>query len=257
MPDTWRLALAGVIVVILVVFLYQSSGWRAAEADAQADWAAAAEWADGPAAKKPAKDSFAAGPAGAAGPPLYPQQANAELRAWQNDQIQSAMGIRNDTAGYGAQRQPGPMQAEAEARTRNGQFLSPKRLNEAEQQAWAPTEASEGAAPYDPAAGIYPGADVTQQLGKYQADWNQQLSSLAIDPRTLAQQKQWADEVGPFSQGAMTVDNLDEAVAMSAGPPRVGIMAFRGNAPAQGPCTQQITELGPTDVTQNFGNFQF
>jgi len=254
MIDTWRLALASAIVVVLIVFLYRGSGWQVAEADARADWAAAAEWADAPPAKKPSKDSFAAGPAG---PSIYPQQANADLRAWQNEYIQSTMGIRNDTAGYGAQRQPSPMQDETEARTRNGQFLSPKRLNEAEQQAWAPTEASEAAAPYDPAAGTYPGADVTQQLGKYQGDWNQQLSSLAIDPRTLAQQKQWADEVGPFSQGAMTVDNLDEAVAMSAGPPRVGIMAFRGNAPVQGPCTQQITELGPKDITENFGNFQF
>ena len=158
-------------------------------------------------------------------------------RAAENARIASRVGVRNDGAGWGAQRQPDPADA---VQSRNGVWMSPGRLAAAEQQAWAPYTGT--AAPhYDVKKGTYPGSDLTQQLGNYQeGDWTQQVTDLALDPRTRAQHAQWVNEVGPFSQGAFSVDNLDEAVAMSQH--RVGIRAFQALTPPQSNCTLQVTE---------------
>ena len=80
--------------------------------------------------------------------------------------------------------------------------------------------------------------------------WNRDITEYAIDPRTLAQHQAWSAGVAPFSQGSATVDNLDEALAMSA--PRTGINAFRSNAPVQGPCTLFVTERDPLLMATQF-----
>lgn len=173
-------------------------------------------------------------------------QALADQRAWQNQHIASRVGVRNDSAGYSAWRQPNgsagraglqwrqnPIDRElAEVRSRNGNYLPPSVLSRAESQAWGvgPTDG------FDPQRGHSVGALTEAGDG----DWSNELSSLVLDPRTKQNHMQWVREVAPFSQGAMTVDNLDEAVVMSM--PRQGITSFRFAGPAQGPCTQQITE---------------
>ena len=184
--------------------------------------------------------------------PSIAEQAAAH-RAWQNDQLACRTGVPNYTAGYGAQRSAHPH--DCPVRTRNGHYMHPSKIAGAEQQAWAPyTPDTPGG--YDPTHGSYPGTDLTQQLGCHQVgDWGEQLTSLAIDPRTRENHRQWANEVAPFSQGAFTVDNHDEAVVMSQ--PRVGITAFRALTPAQGPATLHLTEIDPTHHAEHFKKFQF
>lgn len=169
-----------------------------------------------------------------------------------NASIGTRVGVRNDAAGWGSSRQALSMDPPA---TRNGSYMSPERLAEAEQSAWAPYSAS--ATPhYDVMKGRYPGSDLTQQLGQYQeGDWAQQISDLALDPRTREQHRKWVDEVGPYSQTAFSVDNLDEAVAMAQ--PRVGITAFRALTPAQSSCTLQLTELDAEQHAQQFKPFSW
>lgn len=159
--------------------------------------------------------------------------------AAENARIDSRIGVRNDGAGWGANHPIHPM--DRPVQDRNGVYMAPERLAAAEQQAWAPYS-STAAPAYDVKKGAYPGTDLTQQLGNYQeGDWAAQLTELALDKRTKEQHRQWVDEVGPFSQGAFSVDNLDEAVAMAQ--PRQGIRAFQALTPAQSKCTLQVTEL--------------
>ena len=172
-------------------------------------------------------------------------------RAWQNDHLACRAGVRNDTAGYGSQRTPHPHSVQ----TRNGPYLSAQKVAGAEQQAWAPYT-PDAVVHFDPSKGSYAGADASQHVGQSQTgDWNEELSNLASDPRTRENHRQWANEVGPFSQGAMTVDNLDEAMVMSQH--RQGITAFRALAPAQGPGTLQLTEIDPTHHADHFSKFYF
>lgn len=141
-------------------------------------------------------------------------------------------------------------------RTRNGHYIDPARLGEAEQQAWTPSNPY--AAPnYDPTRDVMPGDSLAQTLGKMQeGDWSQRLADFAVDAQTRANHRDWADNVGPFSQTAMAVDDLDEQVALGA-QPRHGITAFRPLAVSQGPCTLQITEVGPADHVEHFRRFDF
>lgn len=171
--------------------------------------------------------------------------------AAENARILNRTGVPNYAAGFGSSRPPHPH----DVATRNGSYISPERVAEAERNAWAPYSAT--ATPhYDVRKGTYAGNDLVQQMGHYQeGDWAQQLSDLALDPRTREQHNQWVDEVGPFSQTAFSVDNLDEAVAMAQ--PRQGITAFRSLAPAQSSSSLFVTELGPDDHAEHFKPFYF
>lgn len=141
-------------------------------------------------------------------------------------------------------------------RSRNGHYIDPSRLSEAEQQAWAPSNPY--AAPnYDPKRDVSPGDSLSQSLGRVQeGDWSQRLADFAVDAQTIANHRDWADNVGPFSQTAMAVDDLDEQVALGA-QPRTGITAFRPLTVPQGPCTLQITEVGPADHAEHMRRFDF
>lgn len=224
----------GIIIVLVLVLIVGAGAWwrKGIEADVESDLG----WS-----------GSGASPASC---PSLSDQAAAH-RAWQNDHLACRAGVRNDSAGYGAQRAPHPH----EVRTRNGPILSAAKVASAEQQAWAP-HTPDATDHFEPSKGAYPGTDLTQQLGHHSSgDWSEQLSTLAVDARTRENHKQWANEVGPYSQGAMTVDNLDEAVVMSQ--PRQGITAFRALAPAQGPGTRQLTEIDPTHHTDHLKKFYF
>lgn len=171
-------------------------------------------------------------------------------------------GVKNDVLGWfgdGTSRPPSGASQKSglhgrDVQARSGSYITPEALAAAEQQAWAPSSST--AAPrYDVLKGRSPGSDLTQQLGNYQeGDWGQQLTDLALDSRTREQHRKWVDEVGPFSQGAFSVDNLDEAVAMAQ--PRQGITAFRALALPQGPYSMQLTELDSNQYNAQF-NRQF
>jgi hypothetical protein len=224
----------GIAIVLVLVLMVAAAAWWRKSLEADFDYSTA-------------RGSSSAPPAG--WPSISDQSA--ALRAQQNDQLARRAGVRNDTAGYGSQRVP----HQHDVRTRNGPTLSPEKVASAEQQAWAPYT-PDATTHYDPTVGSYPGTDLTQQLGQHQSgDWSDQLSNIAVDARTQANHLQWANEVGPFSQGAMTVDNLDEAMVMSM--PRQGITAFRALAPAQGPGTLHVTEIDPTHHTDHFSKMYF
>jgi len=158
--------------------------------------------------------------------------------------------------GYGAQRQnPYTTTQSAEGiRQRNG-IMSPEALTRAEQSAWAPSNPN-AAAEYDVTQGHYPGHDFAQQSGNQQdGSWSETVRQIAVDPRTAEQHSKWVNEVAPFSQGAFSVDNSDEMVAMSL--PRHGITAFRSNAPVQGPNSLFVTEAGPALVAEHYKKFNF
>lgn len=176
-----------------------------------------------------------------------------DWRRDQNQRLDARTGHPNLKAGYGANQAPHPQ--DLAFRDRNGHYLPPSRIAEAEQNAWAPY--SPYSTPtYDVKKGHSPGSDLTQQLGHYgESDWNQHISDYGVDARTLASHQQWAAEVGPHSRGAMTVDNMDEAVAMSM--PRTGITAFRSLAVPQGPNALYITELDGEDQAEHFKKFYF
>jgi hypothetical protein len=177
--------------------------------------------------------------AGSSGSQDFYSQLGVERTA-ENARIDARVGVRNDGAGWGAQRPVHPM--DRPVQSRNGVFMDPTRLAAAEQQAWAPYSSTSGPPAFDMKKGSYSGSDLTQQLGGVdEGDWSAQIADLAIDKRTKEQHRQWVDEVGPFSQGAFSVDNLDEAVAMSQH--RVGMRAFQALTPAQSKCTLQVTEL--------------
>lgn len=171
----------------------------------------------------------------------------AEMAA-ENARIDARIGVRHDAAGSGMRQPPHPL--DRPVQSRNGVYMSPERLAHAEQQAWAPYSA-DAVAHYDVRKGSYPGTDLVQQLGHYgESDWGQQLTDIALDKRTKEQHRQWVNEVGPFSQGAFSVDNLDEAVAMSSH--RQGIRAFQALTPAQSSCTLQVTELDADAHAKHF-----
>jgi hypothetical protein len=231
------------VVVLIFVYLTMSSRGRADERALASDWRGAVNWVEGvPPSRGP--------PLVVASPPMAcpakaPCPTLAELeeqqRAWLNDQNNCRRGVRNDGAGYGSQRTLHPL--DHELRTRNGHYLPEGKLACAERQAWAPH--NEGTnVEFDPHKGSYAGHDLTQQLGQYQqGDWCEQLSNMAIDPRTQENHRKWAHEVAPHSQGAMVVDNMDEAVVMSQA--RQGIRdSFAFHTPAQSSRTHQITEVG-------------
>jgi len=142
-------------------------------------------------------------------------------------------------------------------RSRNGHYIDPARLAEAEQQAWTPSNPY--AAPsYDPTKDVSPGDSLAQSTDAVsEGDWNQRISDFGVDAQTRKNHIEWADNVGPFSQTAMVVDDLDEAVALSSGAPRWGITTFRSYPVPQGPCTQTITEIGPADQDKFFKKFDF
>lgn len=234
------------IVVLIFVYLMTTSRGRADEKALAADWQSAVNWVEGSHQASPA-----AAPPVASCPARAPCPTLAELeeqqRAWLNDQNNCRRGVRNDGAGYGSQRTLNPL--DHDLRTRNGHYLPEGKLACAERQAWAPH--NEGTnVEFDPHKGAYAGNDLTQQLGQYQqGDWCEQLSNLAIDPRTQENHRKWAHEVAPHSQGAMTVDNLDEAVVMSQA--RQGIRAFEFPTPAQSSRTHQITEVGAKENAEH------
>lgn len=198
-------------------------------------------------------EGLQAGGAAAAAQPTMRDLAAAE-RAWQINHLDKRTGVRNDSAGYGSQRTPHPLAVGAES-ARGGRYLAPAKVLAAEQQAWAPYN-PESSGGYDVKAGKNPGTDLTQNLGNNQVgDWSDQLSTLAVDPRTQENHRKWANEVGPFSQGAMTVDNLDEAMVMSQS--RQGITAFRALPVPQGSGLLHVTEIDPTHHADHFSKFHF
>jgi hypothetical protein len=188
--------------------------------------------------------------------PSLSEQA-ASHRAFLNERLACRTGVPNHAAGWGAQKPPHPHDrvAAADTRDRNGHYLPAAKVARAEQEAWAPYD-PHATSTFDVAKGIYPGDDLTQQLGNYQeGDWGEDVSHHVIDARTRENHRQWANEVGPHSMGAMTVDNMDEAVAMSL--PRQGITAFRALTPAQSVGTLHVTEIGPEDHAEQFKKMYF
>lgn len=185
-----------------------------------------------------------------------------ELRGWQQMYLQQRGKIRNDSAGYGAQRQPHPYDVavhDARLKTFNARdhgraaasVMTPQRLAAAELTAWGDDSEQPGSG-YE---------RFTPQIGgpappKREENWNELVTNLAIDPRTREQHKQWVNEVGPYSQGSFSPDNLDEAVAVNAAHGQ-GIYAFRRNAVAQGPCTLQITEADAKLYDKEFAPVSF
>lgn len=190
-------------------------------------------------AVKSKKQDAANGKDGMTASPSELEQLIADQRIQQGHNLAARVGIRNDAAGYGAHRAQHP--ADEDIRTRNGSYLSPSRVAEAESQLWAPYSATATSA-YDVKKGAYPGTDLVQQLGNYgEGDWAQDLSNLAIDQRTRAHHNAWANEVGYHSGGAMTVDNLDEATLMATH--RQGFAAFQATPVPQSACTTFVTEI--------------
>lgn len=174
-----------------------------------------------------------------------------KARAENGLDLQMAVDRKSDPSAWGPSR-PSAREArygDNSFRTRNGHYIHPDVLSSAEQQAWVPSN------PY--AAPMTPSGNHDEHNANIQeGDWNQRLSDFAVDAETRANHREWADNVGPYSQTAMAVDDLDEQVALGA-VPRQGITAFRALAVPQGPCTHQITEVGPQDHVEHLSRFDF
>lgn len=229
----------GAIVLLVVVLLWYGLSMTSAGAADEAAIAAEVEHVFLPGG--PAKKC------------LTMDELRAAERSWLDHSNACRTGVRNDSAGYGANKGKHPH--DCPPRTRNGSYLPPAKIAAAEQQAWAPYTPDASCA-FDPKKGSYAGSDLTQQLGQNQTcDWNEQLNTLAVDARTRENHRKWANEVGPHSQGAFTVDNLDEAVAM--GTKRHGITAFRAHTPAQTSNTLFVTENDAELHAEHFSKMYF
>ena len=77
-------------------------------------------------------------------------------------------------------------------------------------------------------------------------DYNSYVTNLVADARVQENQNKWANEISPWSGTAMTVDDLDEAVAQ---------VNFRGLMRPQGVAqtsdTMFITEVDATSFINN------
>lgn len=238
------------LIVVLVIVIIGYTVMRQSRAGGEDELAEAYDWVDNKISPSPSR--------GAPGRcPSLSEQAAAH-RAWANRRLACRAGVPNHSAGWGAQKAPHPHDrtcALDDVRDRNGHYLPAAKVARAEQEAWAPYD-PHATSSYDVKKGMYPGQDLTQQLGNYQqGDWCEDVSHHVIDSRTRENHRQWANEVGPHSMGAMTVDNMDEAVAMSL--PRQGITAFRALTPAQSVGTLHLTEIGPEDHAEQFKKMYF
>jgi hypothetical protein len=112
-------------------------------------------------------------------------------------------------------------------KTRQADSVPHRDLVEAQRQAWAaivsPPEGVELDVPY--------GA-MTFGEGNPAMDYQKALVDLVANPRMREQQKLWNKDIAAKSGGAMTVDDMEEAAALSTYRGQ-GIYAFRMNAPKQ------------------------
>lgn len=110
---------------------------------------------------------------------------------------------------------------------------SPRDLEEAQRAAWFEAVSAGNNAYYNPELGADTGSDVSQHHTPGPAiNYQDTLVDLVADPRMRAQQANWYSEVAPKSQTSMKVDTIDEAAAISA-QNGWGIYAFRFPAPSQ------------------------
>jgi hypothetical protein len=92
---------------------------------------------------------------------------------------------------------------------------------------------------FDADKGYYPGDDLMQY--HTDTDYAEHLADVALDENTRSNHEQWLSEVLPWSQTALKVDDMDEAVYMNTRQGH-GITTYRQDLPTQGPNTLFITE---------------
>lgn len=109
----------------------------------------------------------------------------------------------------------------------------PPALEEAQRMAWSEAVSGGDSEYYNPAPG---GGSYDEMVHHHtpgsSMNYQDALINLVADPRIRAQQADWYEEVAPKSQTAMTVDNLDEAAAVSTQNGH-GLHSFRFPAPSQ------------------------
>jgi len=128
---------------------------------------------------------------------------------------------------------------------RRGYNVTPEILSEAERSSWYSASPHNAIRDYDIAKSSHPGEDLVQYHQPGPAiDYQNHLTDIILDPRTKANHDKWAKEVMPFSQTAMVVDDMDEAVYMNTRN-GMGITSFRNDTPAQGANTLFLTEADP------------
>lgn len=173
----------------------------------------------------------------------------ADQRAAQVQHLAGRANVRHQPPGHGAHKPHNPIDERlmnAGRNTRNGLYLRPDKVENAEQNALTTAIDDDTLA-----AGTF---DVSRKTGYDssvvdRSSWGDQLSH-RIDPRTLENHRKWVRQIAPHSQTSMSVDNLDEAVLMANH--RVGIRAFRQQLVPQGACTLFVTEQGPADHAAHF-----
>lgn len=110
---------------------------------------------------------------------------------------------------------------------------APRDLEEAQRAAWFESVSNGNNAYYNSEAG----GDVASELMQHHTpgpsiNYQDTLVDLVADPRMRAQQANWYSEVAPAGGGAMKVDTLDEAAAVS-NYRGSGLYSFRFAAPSQ------------------------
>ena len=174
-------------------------------------------------------------------------------RAEANRRIAARTGVRDD--GY---HQPHTLDVTDMAEYhRRGHHITPEALEEAQRAAWYQSMPPGVTRDYDVTKGYYPGDDYMQYHTPGTAmDYGEHLTNLALDGRTHANHRRWVEEVLPWSQTALKVDDMDEAVYVNTRGGH-GIATFRNDTPAQGPNTLFITEGDPHLHAAHSNTFRF
>jgi hypothetical protein len=128
-------------------------------------------------------------------------------------------------------------------------------LDQAQRQAWQEATSPGSGGNYDPGQDCSAADSLAQHHASSPGiNYQDALIDTVADKRMRAQHANWHSEVAPMSQTSSTVDNMDEAAAMSL--PRQGILAFRYSAPSQyNP--HQITDQDAASFRQHATSFSF
>ncbi len=185
--------------------------------------------------------------------PGGPEAAAAAIRTEANQRIAARTGFRND--GFN---QPHHLDVSDMAEYyRRGSHITPEALEEAQRAAWYTSLPQGASRDFDVTKSFYPGDDHMQyHQGGTAMDYGEHLTNLALDQRTHENHRRWVEEVLPWSQTSLKVDDLDEAVYMSTRNGH-GITTFRNDTPAQGPNTLFITEADPYLFAAHSKTFRF
>ena len=172
-----------VVLVILVIFAYQGSGWMNGNGSC---------------------DGFTT--------------TNMESEAYKpyvamNHHIDSIRGLKHD--GYNQTpvwKQPHGL----DRYHRSGAHLKPEDIAEAERESWYRATSADNSGTFNTELMQDAHSDTMQyHTANPEIDYSEHITNLVVDRRTKDNHKKWVEEMKPWSGTAMTVDNMDEALEAS------------------------------------------